>query len=169
MLKYVLMASAMTIAAPVLAQTTNMPQTTTGAPTTAAPKTSTSDPTTQAQPGSPAATPATPDATQATQATPAPGADAQTAAAQPAAQPGGVAGVVDSEWASYDTNGDGKLSETEFAAWMNKLKSASDTSFKPDAPATKAWNQAAFAQADKDKSKSVTKAELTKFLGAGQG
>ena len=51
---------------------------------------------------------------------------------------------------------------------MTALKAETDPAAKPDTPAAKKWNQAAFAQADKDKSKTVSKAELTGFLAQGQ-
>ena len=47
------------------------------------------------------------------------------------------------------------------------LKEKSDPSTKPDSPATKAWVTQAFASADKDKSKSLSKTELTGFLSQG--
>ncbi|RZL73337.1 MAG: EF-hand domain-containing protein, partial [Sphingomonas sp.] len=45
--------------------------------------------------------------------------------------------------------------------------SKTDPSTKPDAPETKKWVSAAFAQADTDKSKSLTKTEVTSFLSQG--
>ncbi len=59
------------------------------------------------------------------------------------------------------------LSAAEFDAWMVALKTASDPTTKADAPATKTWLTQAFAQADTDKNKKVTKAELNGFLVAG--
>jgi hypothetical protein len=98
-------------------------------------------------------------------ATPAPAAPA-TASAQPAPAAGGdqVAAVVTKEFPTYDKNSDGSLSKGEFSAWMLALKSASDPSVKATDPATKTWMTQAFAQADSDKSKSVSKDELTNFL-----
>ena len=78
-----------------------------------------------------------------------------------------VASVVDSEFATYDKDANGQLSTTEFGAWMVALKTASDPATKADSKATKTWVGQAFASADKDKSKSVTKEELTGFLGQG--
>ena len=76
-------------------------------------------------------------------------APAQTAEAQPAtgAQ---IADVVGTEFPTYDKNGDGSLSATEFSAWMVALKTASDPSTKATAPATKTWVATAFAQAGVD-------------------
>lgn len=82
------------------------------------------------------------------------------------AQPATVATVVGTEFPTYDKDGDGALSAAEFGAWMVALKTASDPSTKATAPATKTWVTAAFAQADKDKNKKVSKTELTTFLSA---
>ena len=51
--------------------------------------------------------------------------------------------------------------------WMVALKTKTDPATKPDAPETKKWVSAAFAQADADKNKSLTKAEVTGFLTQG--
>ena len=90
-----------------------------------------------------------------------------TDAAAPASKAEQVAAVVKSEFPTYDKNADGKLSNAEFGAWMVALKTASDPATKASAPATKTWVGQAFASADKDKSKSVTKEELTGFLAQG--
>ena len=74
--------------------------------------------------------------------------------------------MVNTEFPTYDKNSDGNLSKTEFASWMTALKAA-DPNAKKDAAADKKWNDAAFAQADSDKSKSVSKDELTGFLSKG--
>ena len=50
---------------------------------------------------------------------------------------------------------------------MIALKKASDPSTKDTDPATKTWANGAFASADTDKSKKVTKEELTKYLSQG--
>ncbi len=166
MLKYVFLAGAMTIAAPVLAQTapqagTNTARTgTTGTVAPATPAT-----TTDAAPATPQAAPAAPATT--AQAAPA---DTQAMSAAPteqAATGSQVAQVVDSEFPTYDKDSDGKLSQTEFAGWMDALKAKTDPSAKPGTTEAKKWNTAAFAQADADKSKSVTKEELTGFLSKG--
>lgn len=89
---------------------------------------------------------------------------AQAGAAQPAA-PGGdqVATIVESEFATYDKDANGSLNKIEFTAWMDALKAkAPNAASKPADPK---WNDAAFAQADSDKSTSVSKQELAGFLG----
>jgi hypothetical protein len=163
MLKYALLGAAMAMTAPALAQTATGAQTATPAPAqvTSTTGNTAAVPQTSAAPTAPIS--ATPDATAAAPADTA----AQTAAdpaAQPAAGPDQVASVVDSQFGTYDKDADGKLSAAEFGTWMVALKSQTDPATDADSPATKKWNQAAFAQADTDKSKSVTKAELTGFL-----
>ncbi|MDO7842603.1 EF-hand domain-containing protein [Sphingomonas immobilis] len=171
MLKYVLLATAITVAAPAFAQDKPAdPQTTPAAPAAAAPT----------APAAPVqTTPVDPSAAAPAAAAPAPTAQApadpavaQAAPAQTTGQPASaatqVAAVVDNEFSTYDKNKDGTLDKAEFGAWMVALKSASDPSTKADAPATKTWVGQAFASADKDKSKSVSKTELTGFLSQGQ-
>lgn len=163
MLKYVLLAGAMTIAAPVIAQTA--PQTGAGSAPTGTVAQAAPAMTTGVAPATPQAMPAAP-ATTAQTGTAAP----QTTGAAPTEQVATgsqVAQVVDSEFPTYDKDGDGKLSQMEFSAWMTALKTKTDPTAKPDSAATKKWNTAAFAQADTDKSKSVTKEELTGFLSKG--
>ena len=166
MLKYVFLAGAMTIAAPVLAQTApqagaNSARTgTTGTVAPATPAT-----TTDAAPAAPQSTTAVPATT--AQADPAAPQAMGAAPTEQAATGSQVAQVVDSEFPTYDKDSDGKLSQTEFAGWMDALKAKTDPSAKPNTAAAKKWNTAAFAQADTDKSKSVTKEELTGFLSKG--
>jgi hypothetical protein len=147
MVKYILLGGAMMIAGPAIAQdrgtTVQMP------------------PSATATPGAP-----TPDAAVAGDTAPnaqrGPGAPASTAKAQPA---GGdqVASIVESEFGTYDKDASGSLSKAEFATWMDALKAkAPGGALKPADPK---WNDAAFAQADADKSASLTKQELTGFLG----
>ncbi|AOH86999.1 hypothetical protein AWL63_21515 [Sphingomonas panacis] len=163
MKKAILLCAAMSFAVPAFAQA---PQ--------AAPQAS---PMTQAAPAPSSAPPASdPSAAAPAQAAPAAPTDtaqapAQTAsdtAQQPAAGGTQVAQVVDTEFATYDKDKNGVLSKAEFGDWMIALKSASDPSTKPDAAATKTWVGQAFASADTDKSRTVSKTELTGFLSKGQ-
>ena len=150
MLKYALLAGAMTIAAPALAQsTTTSPQTAPTATTGAA------DPSMSSAQTAPGQTP------------PSQSAPTQTAQATQPASGDQVAQVIDTEFPTYDKNGDGKLSTAEFGDWMVALKTKTDPATQPGAPETKKWVAAAFAQADTDKSKSLTKPELTSFLSQG--
>ncbi|RMB52234.1 hypothetical protein C8J44_3263 [Sphingomonas sp. PP-CE-3A-406] len=148
MLKYAILAGAALIAAPVLAQTTaTSPQSApTGAGVASQPQT---------------------DAMASPQGTPTDPVPMQSAAREQPATGSQVAQVVDTEFPTYDKNGDGKLSAAEFAGWMVALKTKTDPSTKPDAPETKKWVSAAFAQADTDKNKSLTKTEVTSFLTQG--
>ncbi len=150
MLKYAMLAGAVMIAAPVLAQAAaTSPQAPASGGSVAA-QTSQSDAMATPQSGAPT--------------DPVP---MQSAAREQAATGSQVAQVVDTEFPTYDKNGDGKLSAAEFAGWMVALKTKTDPSTKPDAPETKKWVSAAFAQADTDKNKSLTKTEVTSFLTQG--
>jgi len=86
---------------------------------------------------------------------------------QPAAGKDQIAQVVESEFPTYDKDGSGALSSTEFASWMVKLKTDTDPATKADSSTTKKWIAQAFAQADSDKSKTVSMAELESFLSQG--
>lgn len=179
MMKHVFLVGAMLMTAPAVAQTApdTPPQTTPAVPAPSAP---TAPPT--ADPVAPPVDAATPPAAPATDpAAPAPDAqavtpaptDPATAAAAPAPTPAAaaagpqVADVVGKEFPTYDKNGDGSLSKSEFSTWMLALKKTSDPNVKDDA-ANKAWTRDAFAQADTDKSQSISKDELTNFLAQGQ-
>lgn len=154
MFKYVLLGSAIAIATPVVAQDAGM--TTQTAPAT----TPMVD---QAQP-MPSTTPDT--ATTSVQSAPtAVQSAAVPAGATTATQPAAgdqVASIVDSEFGTYDKDTNGTLSKAEFASWMDTLKAKAPNAASQ--PADPKWNDAAFAQADTDKSTSVTKQELTGFL-----
>ncbi|QNA84832.1 hypothetical protein G4G27_13135 [Sphingomonas sp. So64.6b] len=188
MLKYLLLAGAMTISVPALAQdkpvagdpaapaeTTSQPTTQTA--TSPAPAESQTAPdamtaTDQAATGAPAAQDSTvaqqaPASAPADPATAAPG---QAVAQQPApatSKAEQVAQVVNTEFPSYDKDANGDLSEPEFASWMVALKTASDPATKAESAEVKKWIDQAFASADADKSKSVSKTELTGFLSQG--
>ncbi|WP_294310683.1 EF-hand domain-containing protein [uncultured Sphingomonas sp.] len=147
MMKFAFLGAAMMVSAPVLAQVTPAPAQTTPAAPQAAPAT-TADAAQTAQPAA--------DASVSTQG-------------QVQANGSQIAQVVDTQFPTYDKDGDGKLNKAEFAQWMVALKSQTDPSTKADAPATKKWVGSAFAQADTDKDKTVSKTELTGFLSQGQG
>lgn len=148
MMKYAFLGTAMMVSAPVLAQVTPAPAQTTPSAPQAAPAT-TAGPAQTAQPAA------------STEAAPA-GGQVQATGSQ-------IAQVVDTQFPTYDKDGDGKLNKAEFAQWMVALKSQTDPSTKAEAPATKKWVGSAFAQADTDKDKTVSKTELTGFLSQGQG
>lgn len=147
MLKYALLASALAIGAPAMAQDMTAPS-----------------PAQQAPQAAPAQTaPATPDAN-----TPPTTAPAEQAQAPAAAGPAQVAEVVKAEFPTYDKDSSGSLNDTEFASWMGALRKASEPTVDTASTEVKTWIKGAFASADADKSKSVTQAELTTFLTAGQ-
>lgn len=80
-----------------------------------------------------------------------------------------IAAVVDSQFPTYDKDGDGALNAAEFATWMTALRTASNPGATTDGATLAKWANAAFAQADVDQSKSVSKAEFVSFLSKGQG
>lgn len=205
MLKTVLLATSMLVAAPAFAHETPTPETTQSQPqtlpatnpttppataddaapgtqgsgtveeapaATPAPATEAAQPTptqpaplAEPAPAQPAAPPAQPDAaaTPDTAATGTTGAGTA-AAAQPAATQDQVAQAVGRDFATYDKDANGMLSDVEFGAWMGALRKTSEPGFVPGSAEANVWLGQAFASADADKSKSVNQAELTTFL-----
>ena len=108
--------------------------------------------------------------TQSTTTTPVPAAPAAaevtTESTAVAAAPMDPKTLIASEFPAYDKDSNQMLDRTEFAAWMTALKAK--TGEKPMAAAemTK-WTNGAFGTADKDKSKSLTLAEVQTYLTAG--
>lgn len=149
MLKQFLMIGAAAVSAPALAQAT--PPTDEMAP-----------PTEQAEPAEPA--PAEPMPSEPAPAEPAP---SEPAASGTAATPAQVAQIVEAEFASYDGDANGELNEGEFAAWMKKLRAATEPGVDTESTEVKSWIGQAFAAADADKSTGVNKDELTAFLSRG--
>jgi hypothetical protein len=79
-----------------------------------------------------------------------------------------VAAVVDKDFPTYDADKSGQLDKAEFSKWVltlkdAELKASGKTMAQTDLAA---WASAAFTSADSDKSATVTKTELGKFLGA---
>lgn len=179
MIKYVLLATTMCIASPALAQEATTPDT---SMQDTAPVSEPATPPAEAVPATPApetqavpaqdSAPASETATaQPVPAQPAPAAPAgqpaeaaAAASSAPASREEQVAQIVNTEFATYDKNGDGALDETEFGAWMVTLRKAAQPEFMAESAEGKAWVSAAFKQADADKSKSVNATELTGFL-----
>lgn len=150
MLKQMLLIGAAAMTFPALAQTTPPATDPTNPPTT-------TEPTPMPDSTSPA---------------PAPDASAPPAASEPApsgtaASPAQIAQIVDQEFPTYDGDGNGDLNEAEFAAWMKRLRSATDPTADPESAEVKAWIGQAYAAADADKSGGVNKTELTGFLSRG--
>ena len=91
---------------------------------------------------------------------------AETTAAPATAVPADPKALVASEFPAYDKDSNQRLDRTEFATWMAALKAKNGE--KPMAAAAMAkWTNGAFNAADKDKSKSLTLAEVQTYLTAG--
>lgn len=130
-----------------------------------------------APPTDPAAPPPTEQPDPSTsQPTPAPGPEtappAGDAATQPApsgsaATPAQIAQIVNTEFPTYDADKSGDLNQAEFAAWMKKLRTATEPSVDPESEQVKTWIGQAWTAADADKSGAVSKEELTGFLSRG--
>ena len=134
-------ATVVTMMSPAMAQTTG-----TSKPVTAAPM-------------------ATPPADTAAPATDAVPQGSTVAAPVAAAAPTDPKVIIATEFPTYDKDANGALSKGEFDAWMVALKDKSgDAAMKPADQS--AWLRGAFSAADKDKSKSVSLAELTGYLTA---
>jgi hypothetical protein len=158
-MKYLIGAAALAMSTAALAQTTTTtatpaaPATAPAQTTTETTKTTTSAP---ADMAAPAAAPATTQTTESTTTTTAQAAPAPTPAADPKA-------VLAQQFPTYDKDGNGTLSQTEFAAWLVEMKTAQNSEKLTPEQISK-WANDSFAKADKDKSKSVTVAELQGFL-----
>lgn len=158
MLKQMLMIGAAAVSFPALAQNQPMEQ---PAP-----------PLEQAEP-LPTPEPA-PDASPAPEASPlptesAPPADPVTepAPSGTAATPTQIAQIVDQEFPTYDGDASGELNETEFAAWMKKLRAATDPTVDVESEDVNNWIKQAWTVADADGSGGISKEELTGFLSRG--
>jgi hypothetical protein len=160
MLKAILLAGTIAVAAPALAQ--DMPAQNGSAPT--------QQPTMPdaVGPVNPATAPQTaPDTSMAQPETAAPADQAAAEPAPAARQPASaqqVAQIVEQDFPTYDKDADGALKADEFGAWMVALRSASEPAFTGESAADKEWIGKAMAAADTDQSGSVNKAELTGFL-----
>lgn len=127
-----------------------------------------------ADPASPP--PAEQPAPSTSQPTPAPGpetappsgsATAQPAPSGSAATPAQIAQIVNTEFPTYDADKSSDLNQAEFAAWMKKLRTATEPSVDPESEQVKTWIGQAWTAADADKSGAVSKEELTGFLSRG--
>ncbi|OYW86200.1 MAG: hypothetical protein B7Z20_07770 [Sphingobium sp. 32-64-5] len=101
-----------------------------------------------------------------------PGAARQSQPAQPAqsaqpAQASQVATIIESEYPVYDADKSGELDKAEFSKWILALKQkeiqATGKAMAPDE--LTAWAAAAFQSADADRNTTVSRAELTTYLG----
>lgn len=173
MLKTVILATSMLVAAPVFAQDKSVAKE--SMPTQAKPadnmeSTPTTDdaaPDAKAAPVAAAATPqANPaPATQAAQPSPAQATEPAVAeASKPGPSQEQVAQAVGRDFAKYDKDANGNLNAQEFGVWMSSLRKAAEPAFVPGSPEATAWAAQAFTSADIDKSASVNRQELTVFL-----
>lgn len=83
------------------------------------------------------------------------------------ATPEQVAQIVGQEFPTYDADSSTELNEAEFAAWMKKLRTATDPTVDPESDTVKTWIGQAYVIADVDKSGGVSQSELTGFLTRG--
>jgi hypothetical protein len=172
MFRIITTVSALALAAsavPVFAQTTSP----SGGPSDGMPKTG-SIQETQVPPSSPpvsqqAPAPAPPPETSGPTPAPAPAPESSPPAQDPAAsKAAAVKEVVETEFPTYDADKNASLSKVEFTKWVTALREKSDASQgkteKLPEPEMAKWVTSAFAAADKDKSKKVTKEEMMAFL-----
>lgn len=89
--------------------------------------------------------------------------------ARPAVAEPDVAGIVAREFPAYDKDASGSLNQSEFGDWMVKLKTIADPASTANDAAVKTWVNAAFAQADVDRSRALTLGELMGFLNVERG
>jgi hypothetical protein len=117
-----------------------------------------------AQPAPAEAAPTAPEAATAGASGAGTAAAAPAPATQPATTPAQVAEAVGRDFGTYDKDANGSLTQAEFGAWVGTLRKASEPAFAPGSPEANVWLGQAFAQADTDKNKSVSQAEVTTFL-----
>lgn len=164
MLKSVLLTSALLASAPLIAQTTATPSPATNPaqPSTLGKSNQTAQPTTNAPQPTTDTTPATQGTSGSSASTTTTPAPAGTAGSTNPAD--AVATVVSTDWSKYDADSNQNLSKAEFAKWMIALREQNAAAQKDEVKDVNAWANAAFGQADKDKSGAVTKPELEGFL-----
>lgn len=162
MLKHMLMIGAAAVSFPAFAQTETPPP---DDATQTAPETMPPADTTAPAPVEPDTPPPVDDMT----AQPAPSSPppSSSAPSDSAATPSQIAQIVEQEFPTYDGDANGELSETEFSAWMKKLRTATDPTVDPESEQVKSWVAQAFGAADADKSGGVSKTELIGFLSRG--
>ena len=93
--------------------------------------------------------------------------EAPVSAASVDAKAATVTQLIEIEFPSYDVDKSGDLNQSEFSKWVLALHSKAEQAQAATAMDTKAkmtWAKNAFATADADKSKKVTKVELNAFL-----
>ena len=161
MIKSILLAGAVIISAPVLAQEAPAQEATPPAQEQTTPPAA-QEPAAPAETAAPAEQPAQP-ADQPAQTAQQPAQSTPTSGQQPA-NATQIAQVVDQGFPTYDKDVDGSLKAEEFNSWMVALRSASEPAFQGQSAADKEWLTRALAAADADKSGGVSKDELKGFL-----
>lgn len=149
MLRYLACASALALAVPAAAQTIEQPQ-------PAAPSESVTEaPMDDAMPGESAAPIDQPTS------------EMSAAEPRPATDPAQIAAIIDQQFPGADTDSSGDLNQQEFATWFIPLQAAQlPEGVTADQTQLEQMAGTAFAQADADSSRSVTKDELTSYLTA---
>jgi hypothetical protein len=71
--------------------------------------------------------------------------------------------AIDTEWRKFDKDADDKLDQTEFAMFMKKIRETANTQVKTSEEVGKV-NAAAFAEADVDKNKFISRDEMIGLL-----
>lgn len=71
--------------------------------------------------------------------------------------------AIDAEWRNFDRNADDKLDQTEFAWFMKKIRETAGNTAKTSAEVGRI-NAAAFAEADVDRSKFISRDEMIGLL-----
>ena len=71
--------------------------------------------------------------------------------------------AIDAEWRNFDRNADDKLDQTEFAWFMKKIRETAGNTAETSAEVGR-LNAAAFAEADLDQSKFITRDEMIGLL-----
>ena len=120
-----------------------------------------------AQQADPMAPPTPMDAPETVEAQPmAEPAPAPAPAAAPQSRELQVTQLVEAEFPAYDADKSGDLEEPEFTKWLLALHAAGGDakSAAMDQNAKLKWAKDGFAAADADKSKKISKAEMSKFL-----
>lgn len=173
MLKPILLASAMMISVPALAQevpsqTPTAPSQGTTVPTTdpAMPDTTAPAPTDSTVPTDPTTTTA-PEAGDTSDPSAAQTADPQTTQEPQTASTDQIGQIVDTEFPTYAKTSADELTKDEFGQWMVALRTASEPGVNAQSAEVQTWTSQAFASADADQSGKVTKTELKTFLSQG--
>lgn len=78
------------------------------------------------------------------------------------ATPEQLRAIIEQQFSTYDVDGSGELSQSEFTTWVSQLRAANPAG--QSAADTSNWAEAAFKAADTNNSGGVDKQELAAFL-----